>query len=690
MRPTPSHLLFLASALLSALLFSLPWQWINRLESDSLDFRFHLRGAEKTHPQVVVIGIADSSFTLAERAPSAVAENEALAAMGQPWPWDRRIFAALVERLQGTGARAIVFDIVFKSQTAGDSEFAKALQGSEVPVVLAKLYTPEQSGEGEHTLSVVEPVPAFEAAVEGQVGFANIWPDDDGLVREAPGCLSESELLGFEAGAEERREASLSAAVAGVLATGNKQAEGLINFRGPARSMPIIPIENLFLSDRWHGAIIDEGRLFSGKVVVVGPLSEVRFKDFHTTPYGRMSGVELQANLIETYFGDRFLRRASLWWVVLLVGGFSFLGAAVCWRLARARQQLLVLSSFVLLWLTISQLAFVYAYWVLPVFAPVAALLSTGAVGLGLRYAGEQRERRRFRALLSSYVSEEVAEIIVRQPENLKAAFRGERRPVTILFADLRGFSSLSEKLPPEQLVTQLNEYLFEMVQCIMAEGGTVQKYIGDAILAAWGDTHSSSEEKDAEQAVAAALSMRAALRRLNEGWATRSDRVPLRIGIGLNQGMVTVGNLGHPRRMEFGVLGNAVNVASRLEGATKQLGLTLLAGASVVRLAQGRHRFAEVATLRVQGIEEPVAVSSPLEQRTEADASAAEQWLSAYAEALVLMRGGAWAQAQSAFEALNRGSDEKRALVQFQMLRIQQYQKSGGTPDSVYHLESK
>jgi len=289
-----------------------------------------------------------------------------------------------------------------------------------------------------------------------------------------------------------------------------------------------------------------------------------------------------------------------------------------------------------------------------------------GAGGIGVRYAGEQRERRRLRRLLGSYVSEQIAEVIVSQPESLAATMRGERRPVTVLFCDLRGFTQLSEARPPAELVAQLNEYMHATVDCILAEGGTVQKFIGDAVLAVWGDTHSAGEAADAARAVAAALAMEEALARLNAGWAARADRVPLRMGIGLQHGPVTVGNIGHPRRMEFGVLGDAVNTASRLEGATKHLGLPLLVGESVARLAAARFHFAFVARLRLAGRTATEDVFMPLGRADEP----APAWHDGYRQAVARLQAGEFAAAQAGFAALDPASPRARELVAFQRQR--------------------
>ncbi|MBI2516408.1 MAG: adenylate/guanylate cyclase domain-containing protein [Opitutae bacterium] len=675
-------------ALAAALFFALPWTWLEHWEGDAVDFRLRLRGVRTDATPVVLIGVDDSSFTIAERAPGEAAREPLLAAMGGNWPWDRRVFAAVVQKLAESGARAVVFDFVFARETPGDAEFAAALAKAGRPVVLAKQYTQAETLEGERSVSLLEPQERFVRAQPWvRTGYANIWPDDDGVVRTARPALAAGELLGDPA-AGGSRDPSLALAVAQTVGAVQPPGEaGLIDFRGPAGVFPMVPVENLFLPDRWAGAVIDRGRLFKDRIVLVGPWSEVRFKDYHATPFGRMTGAELQANLIASLLGRGLLKSvpgAAIPAAVLLA---AVLAGWICLRATRVRVQLAGLGVALLAWLALAQIALVTAGWLVPVAAPVGALLAAGAVGVGVRYAGEQRERRRLRSLLSSYVSEKVADIIVHQPESLAASFQGERRPVTVLFSDLRGFTRLTEERPPESLVAQLNEYLRAMVDCILAEDGTVEKYIGDAILAVWGDTHTHGEAEDAGKAVAAALAMEAALARLNREWAGRPDRVQLRMGIGLHQGIVTVGNLGHPRRMEFGVLGDAVNTASRLEGATKYLGAALLAGEPVARLAAARYRFLPVGRLRVAGRAGSMEVFAPFDPA----GMPAPAWIAGYGQALAQLQAGAFAAAAEAFRVLPRDEPRLQALLDFQTQRAAALAANPPASwDGVLHLEEK
>jgi adenylate cyclase len=198
----------------------------------------------------------------------------------------------------------------------------------------------------------------------------------------------------------------------------------------------------------------------------------------------------------------------------------------------------------------------------------------------------------------------------------LEKRLGGQRQEVVVLFGDIRNFTKMSEKLEPETLVAQLNEYLESMVGIIQDEGGTLQKYIGDAVMAAWGDVRVQPPADGAHHAVQAALRMQAALHLLNQQWLTAPNREQLKLGIGLNHGEGIVGRIGHPRRMEFTVLGDAVNLAARLETATKHYRQPILVGESIYDMTNERFIYRFVDKLVVQGKTTSVRVYTPLANR--------------------------------------------------------------------------
>ena len=643
--------LLAAAAAAIALLFILASDLLEPLENLSLDWRYQLRRASGDELSPVVVGIGDSAFTLAERAPTELTRNPILAQMSRPWPWDRRVFAAVVRTLRAAGARAIVFDVVFSAPNTGDADFASALAEPGAPVILAALFQDQHTAEGEGTVTFLEPRVELLASRQVSSGFANIATDRDGVVRQTWLTTSdESVLAGWSAPAhDEVQIPSLAAATVTVLGSRTLPERGHIDFRRPLDRFPQVPIENLFLRDRWEGALLDHGRLFRDRVVLVGPWSEIRFKDYHATPFGRMPGVELQAHVVTSLLGAGLLRVAPPAFTAAAVVTLTALAVLLSITLRRASWQAAGIALIGALWLTAASFAFVRLGWIVPLAAPLGALVATGGAAMTARTIGEQRERRRVRRLLASYVSEEVARVIVRQPDAFEIALRGERRPVTVLFADIRDFTSFAEQAAPEAFIAQLNEYLRPVVDCVLATGGTLQKFIGDAVLAVWGDTHTTGEAGDALRAVSAALAIEQAVVELNARWSGRTDRPPLRIGVGLHQGPAMVGNIGHPRRMEFAVLGDTVNLASRLEGANRFFGTTILVGETVHALAAEQFHFAPVAKIVVKGRQQAVAVFTPIGSRRDA----APAWLEPYRAAVAALDAGRFTVAAKIFATL-------------------------------------
>jgi adenylate cyclase len=238
----------------------------------------------------------------------------------------------------------------------------------------------------------------------------------------------------------------------------------------------------------------------------------------------------------------------------------------------------------------------------------------------------------------------------------------GVRKPVTILFSDVRGFTSMTEGADPTLLVLQLNEYFKEMVRIVFVQHGSLDKFIGDAVMALWGSITTQGVEKDAQHAVASALAMKKALAQLNVNWQQRGMK-ELAFGIGINHGDVIVGNLGSEEKMEVSVIGDAVNLASRLEALTKEYRLDLLVGEAMVPLVQNRFVLRTVGSVQVKGKTIPVRIFTVM-----ADKEAGERppaWLPRYEEGIKLYRQRQFAEAEEIFlECVRAAPDDHLSKV--------------------------
>jgi adenylate cyclase len=279
----------------------------------------------------------------------------------------------------------------------------------------------------------------------------------------------------------------------------------------------------------------------------------------------------------------------------------------------------------------------------------LAALLLSGSFSLGFEYALERLEKVRTRRTLERYVSKNLVREILENPDSYYSTLRGVRVPVTILFSDLIGFTTLAEKADPEALVAQLNEYLTRMTSVIFSNGGTLDKFIGDAIMAVWGNVRSLGTAQDAKNCARAALGMRRELRQLNQKWRGEG-RMGLGMGIGVNQGEVIVGNIGSQERMDPTVIGDSVNLASRLEGLTRIYGVDILVGPSAAELVRDEVYLRSVARVQVKGKLKPTDVFTFVGARDETVDPEFLKWLETYEEGLEKFRTRDFTEAKILF----------------------------------------
>lgn len=341
-----------------------------------------------------------------------------------------------------------------------------------------------------------------------------------------------------------------------------------------------------------------------------------------------------------------------------------------------------------ILYLLSCRLAFDNANFFFLAVSPLLVLNLGTLGGFTYEFILVRLEKNRTRRTLERYVSKDVVRELLDNPETYLNALGGVRKPVTILFSDVRGFTTMTESADEAQLVAQLNEYFNEMVGIVFAHHGSLDKFIGDAVMALWGSITSQGIERDAQHAVSAALAMRKALARLNISWKQRGMQ-ELSFGMGINHGTPIVGNLGSEQKMEVSVIGDAVNLASRLEGLTKEYKLDLLLGESMVPLVRDRFALRTVDSVKVKGKTKPVRVFTVV-----ADKSAGEQtpaWLAHYEQGIEFYRARNFGEGAQAFTECLRVKPEDY-LSQFYLKRCQELiaNPPGTEWDTVFIMKSK
>jgi adenylate cyclase len=399
----------------------------------------------------------------------------------------------------------------------------------------------------------------------------------------------------------------------------------LVPFRGGPGSFPSVSAADV-LAER-----IPADRL-AGKVVLVGTTA-LGLMDLRATPVGvAFPGVEMHANLIAGMLDGKVRRGAALRGIgMLLLCGVGAVLVFFSPRLSPLRASLLAAGIFVAL-AAIGVVLWQFGNVVLPLAAPLLLVAALHAINMSFGYFVESRAKRQFARLFGQYVPPELVAEMARHPGSYSMA--GRKQELTVLFADIRGFTAISERLEADRLAALMNEYLGAMTDVIRRHRGTLDKYIGDAIMAFWGAP--VADPRHAVNAVRCALDMQAALTELNrrlaaEGWPA------LQIGIGINTGVVAVGDMGSAVRKAYTAIGDAVNLAARLEGVTKEYGVGIILTGRTRDAVADSIVCREIDRIRVKGrdevvtIFEPVATTGDITERQRRDMDTWQDVLAAY-----------------------------------------------------------
>jgi adenylate cyclase len=458
----------------------------------------------------------------------------------------------------------------------------------------------------------------------------------------------------------------------------DENAATLIPYRGYQGSFPYISITDV-LNDR-----IPKEQL-AGRVIVIGTTAP-GLMDLRATPVGAAyPGVEIHANLIAGMLEGLIKHKPPyiLGADVLLV---LVSGAVMVFLLPMLSPFRATLVGLGVLLLAVSvNLGFWHvSNVVLPLANGVIVIMLLYAMNMSWGYFVESRTKRQLTGLFGQYVPPELVEEMSRDPENYSMA--GRKAELTVLFSDVRGFTTISEGLEPDELAALMNQYLGAMTVVVRKHRGTLDKYIGDAIMAFWGAPVDDPEH--AKHAIETGLEMHVALHELNKDLMARGWP-ELKIGIGVNTGPMTVGDMGSPVRQSYTVMGDAVNLGSRLEGITKQYGVGFIAGEATRDLVKKEFVFRELDRVRVKGKDEPVGIYEPL--GPEGKVSKAElDDLKIWNQALRAYRTQDWDQAEVALLNLSRGSPHK--LYEVYGERIAHYRKEppGADWDGAWTFETK
>ena len=586
-------------------------------EAKLYDLRFHLRGVVAAPDTVVIAAIDEKS----------------LARLGR-WPWGREVTARLVDKLAQADAAVIAFDVMFPEDEKNDGLLSRAidnagnvilpiafdLEGKETPLsdpILEQsaLVSIEEAGLYlsyppimSHGLPTLPVGPLKESAVS--LAHINMLPDHfDGTLRWEALLIGYRNMLypslGLRSAAffrgiapeQLKAHATRSITLGKTLVPTDAWGRMPINYYGPGRTL-----RHISVADIMDGKV--GSRELGNRIVFVGATA-LGLLDQRVTPFSAvMPGVEKQATVAASILDSRFLKKAS-----------------------QLQDLAFLLATGILLAVALSRLRLVWG-----AIATLFGMICIGAAGLLLfdhlglwvnlasplgnlgfmfmsvtagNYAFEERHARRIRGMFSSYVTTTIVNELIKNPE--LARLGGEKREITVLFSDVRGFTGFSEQHEPEEVVSLLNEYLGAMTDVILKWGGTLDKFIGDAIMVFWNAPLRS--EDHAGRAIGCALEMQARLAQLHEKW-DREGKPKLTCGIGINTGEVIVGNIGaEGKKMDYTVIGDHVNLASRVESLTRKFGVDLLVTEMTVAKLRDAVDAGRLVGVEIKGLQRVIVV---------------------------------------------------------------------------------
>lgn len=622
-------------------LFTPIWQPVELKIFDTLSA---LTAPKKSTLPITIIGIDEESF----------------AKLGIRWPWPRDMHAQLIDRLSKAGAAVIAFDVLFSepSPAKEDAKFARSIASSGNVVLAAdRVYHETATARQWQRLDPIEPFMQAGAIT----GLATMTIDGDNVVRRMAGADDALWRIAIR---------TLIRSRPGSVEEPFVPADAMIRHIGPTHTFPYVPYYQVLNGD----ASIPPG-FFADQIVLIGrdvrSSPDVAQTDTFATPFLNASGlltpgIEIHATQIENALNGQFIMPATRTLNVLAISAVLILAIPflLFWHPLRSTVLTVLLGCAVL---GISTWVFASFNLWMATATPLLALATAFSTAGTSSYFTERRRAGAIRSAFSKYVSGDVVKEMIDHPERLKLG--GVRRELSILFCDLAGFTSMSEKLTPDEVAHAINIYLNAMTQIIMAHGGTVVSFMGDGIYALWGAP--LNDDEHGLHAVQAAIAMQDGIRDLRPEFKSLGiDKLALRIGI--NSGPATVGNMGSDLRFEYTALGDTVNLSARLEGVNKAYGTDILLSKSTADLVNGRIQLRPIDRVRVKGKNVPVDVFTPCENTTLV--AATERAWAAY-----LAKD--WSNARTCWQEIRRLAPDDSLIEVFEA-KITTYESSPPPPD--------
>jgi adenylate cyclase len=585
---------------------------IERVELTARDLVMRIRGKQEPSPDIVIVAIDDFSFNWT----------------GFQWPWPRSYYAEIIDQINKGGGRVVGVDIVLFEQDkdpANDEALARSLAAVPSSAAVVQLYSTTVDGQTVYTYS--QPITPFRAVLDGS-GISTVKRDEDAIVRSVQAFESYNgrninhwafEIASLYLGVDKPTEQTDVSLQFNGQTVPLHSKEMLVNFTGPSGTYATYSAANVH-----DGVTLEEDPdAFRGKIVLIGATT-LTLQDIYPTPFSAQTptaGVEIVANTIDTILNGAYLRETSPW-LTLVITIIAALLAALISNIKRPTVTLITMGAVMLGYLIAGLIIFIRQRLFIPAVAP-EIMLFLGVILPTLEHAVSQElEKRRVRNLFSRFISPEMVDQMM-NTQDLNSL--NKRSDVSIIFSDIRGFTTLSEKLAPEDVVALLNPYLEAMSEVIYKHGGTVDKYEGDAIIAFFGEPVHYPDH--ALRALRASLDMRIALEKLRQQWAKEGRPSQIEMGIGVNSGEVFVGMVGSSQRINYTVIGDNANLASRLQDLTKTYAWPILISESTYQSVKDEFdtEFADAVT--VKGKTQPVNVYKVIGRKGAEESEKLQSW---------------------------------------------------------------
>ena len=565
------------------------------------------------------------------------------------FPFPREVYGEVCDRLLGAGAAVVAFDLIFPKPSPTDAVFQRALDKYRDHVVIGLKFSDDSTSYSLPPPTLLPDQDPFD----DRLGFFNFWRDsDENNIRSAQYRNNLEHANGNANANQFPKLLSLAARVVQKSGHPDLVPDDLkarpMRFAGASR-FSTYSFYQIFDPHAWKNDF-QNGEFFRGKIIVVGPEAGWS-KDILPTPIGDLAGDEVHLNAINDLLQNEFLSPASDGLIFSTVIGSGVVALLLALAIAQIVWRFLAAIVIVAAYVGALLAAYNGPGWLLPAVAPM--IVFGGATGTGFVYDFilSQIEKLRLRTTFERYNSKNVVKYLLEHTESYKEMLAGTRRPVTVLFSDIRGFTTIAEETPDShQLVLKLNEYLTEMVACVFRFDGTLDSFMGDGIMAVWGNTpYNFGPQGDAVRAVRAALAMVVELRKLNARWLAAGG-TEWRIGIGLNHGQVIVGDLGSQEHKEFATIGDAVNLGSRIEGLTKEYRVEILLGETVAELVRDQFHLKSVDVVQVKGKTRAIQVFTVLGEKPDPLPAGQDKFQAFYEEGVALFRGRDFGRAKELF----------------------------------------